>query len=585
MSRSKPHSRPTAGAQQNGLKHGQAQTSLMPGPGRDWVMAGLLVLAVLVAYHPVWHAGFIWDDDAHLTPPELAATDGLWRIWAEPGLTQQYYPLLHSVFWILNRVWGTEPTAYHLLGLTLHAANALLVWALLRKLVVPGAWLAATLFALHPVMVESVAWVSEIKNTLSGCFYLLAAGVYLDYDERRGAGRYGLALALFLCALLSKTVTATLPAALLVIFWWRRGRLDWRRDLLPLAPFLVLGVGFGLFTAWVEHYDIGARGSDYAFSVLERGLIAGRALCFYVGKLFWPGDLVFVYPRWKISSADAAAWLYPALALLVLAGCWWLRARNRGPLACALFFGGTLFPALGFINVFPFRYSFVADHFQYLASLGVFVLVAAGLARWTERLPRLSRPAKTAGAVVLGTLLGGLTYAQSRSYADERTLYRETLERNPQAVLAHVNLGNLQLMDHDLDGALLHYREAIRLDPAQPLVHYNLGTAYAAQRNLPEAAAEFRTALRLQPDYGRAHHNLGAALAQLGQLSAALREQRTAIRLMPDFADAHRNLARTLLQMHRWQEGADEVHRALELNPDDEQTQRLLASLPLSLRR
>ena len=347
---------------------------------RGWLKGWLLLIAVIFVYQPVWHGKPIWDDDAHLTPPALRSSRGLARIWIEPGATQQYYPLVHSIFWVEHKLWDDATLGYHLINILLHAFSALLFWKILRQLQVPGAYLAAAMFALHPICVESVAWISEIKNTLSGAFYLGAALVYLRFDRTRNGKFYFFALGLFLLGLMSKTVIATLPAALLVVFWWQRGKLSWKQDVLPLIPFFMLGIGAGLFTAWVERKYVGASGSGYDFTFIERLLIAGRAIWFYLGKLIWPVDLTFIYPRWHVSQTVWWQCVFPITALLVSAGLWLLSRRNRAPLAAWLFFVGTLFPAMGFFNVFPFCYSFVADHFQYLACIGLITLAAAGIA-------------------------------------------------------------------------------------------------------------------------------------------------------------------------------------------------------------
>ena len=347
---------------------------------RDIGAAALLFGSVLLAYLPALHGGLIIDDSGHITSARMQSLHGLWRIWFELGATTQYYPVLHSAFWIEHRLWGDAVLGYHLTNALLHAAAALLVVALVRRLSLPGAWLAGFLFALHPVCVETVAWISEQKNTLSAVFYLGAALLYLDFDRTRRKSRYGLALGLFALALMSKSVTATLPVALLVILWWRRGRLEWKRDWLPLIPWLALGASGGLFTAWVERRYIGAEGADFALTAVERCLVAGRALWFYAWKMVLPANLTFIYPRWRV---DAAAWwqyLFPLAALAAAAGLWLAARRRRGPLAAFLFFAVTLLPALGFLNVYPFLYSFVADHYQYLASLGI-IVPAGGRAR------------------------------------------------------------------------------------------------------------------------------------------------------------------------------------------------------------
>ncbi|HUR20594.1 MAG TPA: glycosyltransferase family 39 protein, partial [Vicinamibacterales bacterium] len=270
-----------------------------------WVLLPALLLVTLAAYYPAWHGGFLWDDDAHITRVDLRSLHGLWRIWFEVGATQQYYPVTHSAFWLLHRMFGDVTLGYHLVNIGLHATSAFLFAVILRRLAVPGAVLAAFIFALHPVHVESVAWITELKNTLSAVLYLGAFLAYLHFDTDRRRRPYAIALGLFALALLSKTVTATMPAALLVVFWWQRGRLRLREDVLPLLPFFALGLTAGVVTSWVERTHIGAGGAEFDLSLIERGLIAGRAIWFYLAKLVWPADLVFIYRRWTI---DPSSW-------------------------------------------------------------------------------------------------------------------------------------------------------------------------------------------------------------------------------------------------------------------------------------
>lgn len=552
------------------------------GAGRKiWVGGGavLLVACVFAVYYPVWRAGFIWDDDAHLTRPDLLSLGGLGRIWAEPGATQQYYPLLHSVFWMLAHLVGRAPAVYHWLNLALHAANALLVWRILGRLEAKGAVLAAALFAVHPVMVESVAWVSELKNTLSGFFYLGAALVYLRYDATRGRGWLAAAFGVFVCALLSKTVTATLPAALLVVLWWRRGRLEWSRDVWPLTPFFAVGVLAGLFTASVESHLIGAAGAEFGLTWMERVLLAGRVSCFYLGKLLWPVELSFIYPRWTMNGAEVGPYLYLGLVLLGLAALWSLRRWKRGPLAAALYFGGTLFPALGFFDVYPFQFSYVADHFQYLASLGVFAWVGATVAEGVALVPQsVARWCRWGIALGLAGL-GGLAFAQARLYADAETLYRATLAGNPAAWLADVNLATLRIEQARYGEAIELCAAALRVRPGQPKAHYNRGLAYARLGRLAEAIADFQAALVNDPDYGRAHFNLGTALAIEGRLLEAAGHMRQAVRLMPASALAHRSLGQALSALGRREEAIRELTAALALDPTDQIARQLFEQL------
>lgn len=430
-------------------------------------LAALALLTVIV-YLPALRDRFIWDDDLYVTENQtLTSLDGLRRLWVEPTVNVQYYPLVHTTFWIERHWWGLQPAGYHLNNVLLHALNALLLCLVLRRLRVPGAWLAAAIFAVHPVMVESVAWITERKNVLSTAFYLLSLLAWFRFappDDERAARRwrfYFLALALFLGALLSKTVTCSLPVALLLIAWWKRGRIQWR-DALPTLPFFALGAALGLTTAWLEKHTVGASGADYSLTFFDRCVLAGRAVWFYAGKLAWPAELVFIYPRWRVDASQAWQWIFPAALWGGLAALYFLREKiGRGPLAAVLFFVATLFPALGFVDVFPFRYSFVADHFQYLASLGLITLFAALAARLATR-GRAILPA-VAGAILVW--LGLLTWLQASVYFNLETLWRDTLDKNNEALIAHFNLANLLGTQGKLEEARAHYDEALRIDP------------------------------------------------------------------------------------------------------------------------
>jgi tetratricopeptide (TPR) repeat protein len=504
-----------------------------------------------------------------VTKPALRSLNGLARIWMQLGATQQYYPLVHSVFWVEHRLWGDSTVGYHLINILLHAFSALLLVRILRQLKIPGAWLAAAIFALHPVQVESVAWISELKNTLSGAFYLGSALAYLGFDRNRSGGNYALALGLFVLGLMSKTVIATLPAALLVVFWWQRGKLSWKQDVLPLIPFFVAGIGAGLFTAWVERkYIIGAEGSEFNFSIIERFLIAGRAIWFYLGKLFWPANLIFVYPRWQVSQTVWWQYLYPGAALLLLGALCWQQRRWRGPLAGLLFFGGTLFPALGFFNVYPFRFSLVADHFQYLAGIGPIVLVAAGIGTlfgsFQER--RLFW-----GPAFCGTLLAVLcvlTWRQCGMYANIETLWRTTLAWNPNSSLAHNNLGNFFLQNGRTDEAMEQFQKALKIEPRYALAHNNLGAALYQKGRVDEAVTHYQKALEIEPRYAQAHNNLGIVLFQKGQVDAAMAHFQKALAIQPNNAEIYNNFGNALLGKGEAAGALRCFQKAVEIAPD-----------------
>lgn len=541
---------------------------------RWWLLPGLCALA----YLPAWRGGLLWDDQAHVTAPALRSLHGLGRIWFELGATQQYYPLLHTAYWIEHRLWGDAVAGYHVVNLLIHAADAGLFWRVLRELRIRGAWFAAFLFALHPVGVESVAWISEQKNTLSLFFYLAAALAYLKFDRTRTAGRYAFASVLFLLALATKSVTATLPGGLLVVLWWQRGRLEWRRDGWPLLPWLVAGAGAGMFTAWVERTIVGASGAGYDLTPLMRLLLAGRAACFYLGKLVWPTNLSFVYERWVIDPAAAWQYLFPLGWLAALALCFLWRRRQRGPLAALLFFSGTLFPVLGFFDLYPFAYSYVADHFQYQASLGIFAALGAAWAawaRWFEEGASVSNPwmrlvpGGAAAALLLG--LAVQTSQQSENYVNEETLYRATLVENPACALAHNNLGVLLSRRDDSAGAIAHFRQALAATPDYTEAENNLGTEIARQPgHAAEAAAHFETALRIAPGSWVAHDNLANELALLpGRRAEAEPHFLRALQLKPDYAKAHNDLAIMLAGIPgRQPEALAHYEAALKIDPD-----------------
>jgi tetratricopeptide (TPR) repeat protein len=531
-----------------------------------FLLFGTLLTATLVTYGPALGAGFIWNDPDYVTAPALRSAAGLGRIWFEVGATEQYYPLLHTAFWVQHRLWGDWAPGYHVANVLLHVLAAGLLVGVLRELGLPRAarWLAAFGFALHPVYVESVAWISEQKNTFSLCWYLGAAWLYLRFDATRGRGWYAAATAAFGLALLSKTVTATLPPALLVVFWWRRGRLEWGRDVVPLLPWFGLGAAMGLFSAWVEKTYIGAHGAEFALTFGERCLLAGRIAWFYLEKLLWPANLAFIYPKWTVDAGEAWQWLFSLGAVALVAGLWAVRRRTRGPLAAVLFFGGSLFPTLGFFNVYAFLYSYVADHWQYLPSIGLMVLGAAALTRWLAGAApwvRLGIP------VALLAAWAAASREQTRTYRDLETFYSATVARNPGAWMAHNNLGNLLRERGDLAGAQRHLEAAVAARSGLFRAHNNLGNVLRELGRPAEAIAQYRQALAARPEYPEALNNLGSLLRQEKQPDEALRVLVRALPLDPENADLRNNLGMTLRDLGRGEEAIGEFQRAVRLAP------------------
>jgi tetratricopeptide (TPR) repeat protein len=577
-----------------------------------------IVFLVFLAYFPVFSAGFIWDDDDHVTNNEtLRSAEGLREIWFVPRSLPQYYPLVHTSFWIEYHLWGLAPLGYHVTNVLLHATSAVLLWRLLVALQVRGAWLAAALFAVHPVTVESVAWVTERKNVLSLALALGSLIAYFRFAPADDAasnakeahsvapGRwswYALALFLFTGALLSKTVVATLPAVILVIVWWKRGRLQWR-DVRPLVPFFVLGIGTGLTTAWLERHHVGAMGDEWSLSPMDRVLLAGRVVWFYAGKLAWAYPLTFIYPRFTINARELWQYLFPLAAILVLVPLWLARKQiGRGPLAAVLIFVGVLFPALGFFDVYPFRYSFVADHFQYHASIALFALAMGCIASYLQR-QSISVQKLTGNVLgVLLVFLMVLTARQTRVYHDLETLYRDTIAKNPTGWLAPMNLAtHLEGLER-YDEALALERDAVELNPNEPGIRANLGATLLKTGELTgfqpgqleEIVAELNQALALgatRPGLARIepaiHNNLATAIVKLGQrdgfqpgqLESAIAHLQEALRLSPDFVGAHNNLASTLILVGQAPAAIEHLSRSLELEPENPDTLASMGSV------
>jgi protein O-mannosyl-transferase len=498
-----------------------------------------LGLAALAAYVPALPGGFLWDEDVEIAAnPLLTEPGGLGRIWTV-GEATQFYPLTFTSWWVERRLWGLDTRPYHLANVALHLLNALLVWALLAEWGFSWAWLAAALFALHPVHAETVAWIMERKNLLSAFFSLLA---WLAYERKRPAA----ALAAFVLALLSKTTACTLPVLMLVARWGRGKKVE----LAPLLPFFAAGAALAGVTVWVEAQRAGTGGLDFMLSPVQRLLIAGRALWFYAAKLAWPQPLCFNYARWTPDPRAAWQWLFPA-AFVVLA----LALRRRRALAaCAAFFAVALSPALGFFNVYPMRYSFVADHFQYFASLGLIVPFAALVPR-------------RAGLLLL-PVLGFLTWQRAHAFASPEKLWLDTLDKNPASFLALENEGLILQNRGHSDAAAELYRRALALKPDLIEARNNLANILASHGLLDEAIAELRMTLRVQPSYAEAHNNLGLALARKGDLKGSLAEYARAIALKPGLTGARYNAGLAYERLGRRAEARAQFEEVARQRPD-----------------
>jgi tetratricopeptide (TPR) repeat protein len=534
-------------------------------------MVTLIVLLTVVAYLPVRNAGFVFDDYKNVTGnPSLRTLSGLGRIWTDPSASYQYYPLTYTSFWIEYHLWGLRPIGYHAVNVLLHALNAVLVGLLLSRLAVPGAWFAALLFALHPVHVESVAWVSERKNVLSALFYLSSLLAYLRFEEnsKRRRGLYALAFALFVCALLSKTSAVSLPFAVLLVLWWKRGRVE-RRDVIALIPFVLVGAALGLLTAWVEVRYSGARGPDWELSWLERCLVAGRVVWFYAGKLIWPDPLMVIYPRWQIDPGLWWQYLFPSAAVAVVLALWrWRGWLGKGPLVAAVFFVGTLAPVPAFINVAFMRYSYVANHWQYLSSIGLIALATATGERVWSRIGQRRRYLGAVAGVVVLAALAAAAWKWAGVYVNEEALWRDNVSKDPNVWAAHNHLGFALQSGGKLGDAIGQYEQALCLKPDYAEAHYNLGVALQQAGKLGDAIDHYEQAVRLRPEFAEAHNNLGDVLIQLGRFPEAMQHLEQALRIDPDYAEARYNLGNALRGVGNPTEAIRQYEQALGIRLD-----------------
>ena len=582
----------------------------------DALGAAVIVALVGVAYAPALGGGFVWDDVIFSEEPVILSPGGLWSIWFSPGDIRNeghYWPIVYTTFWLEHKLWGLAPAPYHVLNLVLHAVNALLVWRLARRLAIPAAWLLGAVFAVHPLHVESVAWIIERKDLLSGLFYLTAVLSWTGFAQEPSAGRYVRTLALFVAGMLSKSVVVTLPAALLVWHWWRAGRVT-VADAGRLLPFFAVGLAIG----WADFAFYASRESvDLGYSLAERTLIAARALWFYAGKLVWPTDLAVIYPRWTIDAGDPLAWAFVLAAAALAAGLWSARGRiGRSPLAGALYFAVTLAPVLGFIDYGYMQFSFVADRFQYLAGLGILAVLVGTAAEASARWPSIGRAGVRVAAALALAGLATLTWRQSGVYRDEIALFGHVVSLNPAARDAHLNLGSALLTagriedgieasriaadqrpetagplanlgrgllaQERFDEAEVYLRQAIAKEPRHLSSLQNLAEVHRRRSRFEPAEVAYRRVLEIDPRYALAHAGLGHMLGQTGRHEEALEHMEQVVSLRPDLSlvpALYVQMARSARELGRLDEAEAHVRNAMALRPDHQEPLREMAEL------
>ena len=517
-----------------------------------------LVVLTCLCYWPSLNGGFLWDDDLWLTHSPLARTPGgLRQIWFST-VPYDYFPLTYTTFWLEWRLWGADPLGYRVVSLALHLASAGLLWRLLTVLRVPGAWFGALLWAIHPVNVASVAWIAELKNTLSMVFYLGSLICFVQAGRRW----YGAALGLFVLAVLSKTSVVMLPCVLLLIAWWQRGRIS-RVDWVRSAPFFVVSLAAGLTTVWFQHHrsmnshDWGAHDP-----LALRMLLVPRVLLFYLGKAFFPVDLSMIYPRWDRSLAASVT------GLATLACIFWIVCAKggRGLLTALGSFLITVLPVAGLVPMTFFMYSFVSDHLVYLPLVGLLAAAAAMLAT-LRATPRWRHVATGAMLLLSGSFAVGC-FIRAGDFGSSERLWTSTLTINPRCAAAHNNLG-LALEDKKRwSEAEAHFRAALRLDPHLSAALSNEAALFQHEGRWQEAAGAYEAALAQLPD-PKDCNNYGVVCLHLDDTTRARALFQRAAAMEPAMLSPHINLYKIALAQNDPAVAATEWDECVRRDPGD----------------
>lgn len=535
------------------------------------VIAAVMVVVGLLIFWPAMHGQWMWDDTLDVVQnPLLRHRAGLWQIWFHPAGLYDYYPLKYSLQWLQWHRWQANPAGYHATNVALHLTSALLVWRILARLGVRPAWLGGLLFLIHPLVVESVAWISEVKNTLSLPLFLLSFDRFIRYDEARRPRDYGLSLALFLAAMLGKTSVVMLPLALLLYVWWKRDRIV-PRDVLAVLPFAVVSCALGFVTWWFQqNVAIGAAeaGFNPVGGPLARAACAGTTAAFYLSKAVFPINLMPIYPQWVVDPPSVWEFL-PWVAFAALGWwCWQRRDRwGRHALFGLGWFGIFAAPILGFVTISSQRFTWAMDHLIYVPLLGLIGLATAGVGYTLDRVEPATRRWGWVGVLAVCTTLTVASRNHAAVFRSEESLWADNARRNPAAWMAWFNLGKIHQESNRHGEALDDYRRALALHPNYADVYYNLGNLLRDTGKPQEAIEAYRTALRLRPNLVLARGNLAVALAQSGRLDEAITECQLAVAQNPAYADGQYNLGSLLVSTGRANEAIPHFLAVLRLDP------------------
>jgi len=505
----------------------------------------LIVLVCVAVYVPAFRGGFVWDDDSTLTKNAVLRENGLYQSWFAPK-QPNYWPITWTSYWLEHKLWGLNSAGYHVVNVLIHAACAVLIWRILIQLNIPAAFAAALIFAVHPVNVESGAWIAQRKTVLAMLFFLLSLFCYLRFDKTGKKLFYILSAVLFILAMLSKGSVVGLPIVILLCVWWLRGTVG-KRDIIRSISFFAVSAAMSAVEIWFQYSHSIGPVEVRSDSFISRLAGAGWAVWFYLYKAVLPIHLTFIYPRWKIDPANMISYVPGLLLVVLLMSAWRYRRGWSRPVFFALsFYIVMLLPVLGFFNIYFMRYSLVADHYQYVSIAGFIAFAVAvfygALNRYGDVGVKIFRMVTVSAAVVFA-LFG---WQRCGAWRDCETLWRDTLSKNPDCAMAYHNLGLVLQSQGRLDETLDCYKKSLQLEPDSYETHNDLGCFLGEQGKYDEAIEHLRLAVKLGPYCAEVHNNLGFALFMRGGVDEAIAHFRRAVEIEPDYADARQNLASAL---------------------------------------
>ncbi len=545
------------------------QLSILRSSHTQWLS---LVFLIVLAYIPALKASFVWDNTGIVENVFLRTGQGLWKIWVTPWATAEphYWPVVYTIFWIEYHLWGLAPFGYHLVNVLLHAFNTILIWKILQRNSIPGAWLAAAIFGLHPVHVESVAWLIELKDVLSGMFYLVGFLAYMDFENTQNLKWYMLSIGCYVFAVLSKSVAISLPLAILLWYWYKKERLDIKKIFI-LIPFFAVGA---ILVLWDMHLTRLQTPFHTDLLFIDRFLLAGHAIWFYIGKLSWPSSLTTFYPMWQIKAKDIWQYIYPVMIGIVIVVLWFQRKRiGKGPFIAVLYFIITLGPMLGFIDFEYMVYSFVADRFQYLASIGLIALFVACIVWVTDK---LENSTFAVGSFIILLTLSILTWHQCGFYKDSETLLKYSLTKNPNAWSAWLTLGIIATNNGDLVEGEKDFHKVLEIRPENSDALNNLAYILSQQGKFDQALSYLYNIVKIKPSDADAYNNIGVILNQQGNFDGAVANFFKALEIRPQYLEARNNLGRCLMQQKKYKEAVNQFLTVLQINPGDSKAQENL---------